>query len=209
MTRHVVVKQPECIQIKPCNSEHRNLKQHDSQIDMVPWIQSSNNNVHSYAQKSDVDYNDDDDDDDHADNCNDIHSVSSVSDSYNLRCCLLSACCESCTCFTIPRKCDTIYYALQKHTKYCPSGCPTIVPKPEEEEWNLPPEKNARSFAMCQCCYSPGGIICMKYLDILCCPLCPMWDICKGCDYGYRRFRIQVILDRYKDSHKRRYIPCI
>ncbi|KAK4471292.1 hypothetical protein MN116_004733 [Schistosoma mekongi] len=212
MISQIVTKQPESIQIKLHNIDYEDMNQHNSQIDITPRTHSSNN-VHNYNQQSDADYNIDDDDDNDVDNSSeeeDINSIySQITSIDNIRCCLMSACCETCTCCTMPQKCDTIYYTIQNCTKSCPNGCPTIVPKPEEEEWNFLPKVNARNFAMCHCCYSPGGIMFMKYLDILCCPLCPMWDICKGCDYGYRRYRIQVILDRYKDSHRRRYIPCI
>ncbi|CAH8536689.1 unnamed protein product [Heterobilharzia americana] len=180
-------------------------------IKIEPWDETSSN-VHNSIQQSNS-YIDDDDDDEEEEEEEEEEdssdSLTSKSDLTDLRCCLLSACCETCTCCTMSKQYDSIYYRIQNLTKSCPNACPSIVPKVEEEEWKYPSNRNAREYAMCQCCYSPSGIICMKYLDILCCPLFPIWDMFKGCDYGYRRFRIQAILDRYKDSHKQRYITCI
>lgn len=123
----------------------------------------------------------------------------------DLRCCLLCACFEPCTCCVMPKHCDKLYYSLQHRTEKCPSGCPTIVPRPDEEEWKLPGGK-AREFACSSCCYSPGGIVCLKYWDCLCCPLCPMWDLLKAVDYGYRRYRVQLVLHRYRDARTKKYI---
>ncbi|CAH8846003.1 unnamed protein product [Trichobilharzia szidati] len=217
---NVIVKQPKSFRIamfqhgyKTKAAAHTDNNNSNKEELTGPWGQLCSSNVHNSVQPTDS-HDDDDDDDDGEDtesseDSDDDGAEDDVGDSTDLRCCLLSACCETCTCCKMPRKCDTLYHYLQLMTKSCPGGCPTIVPKQEEEEWNYPKYKGASEFAICQCCYSPGGIICMKYLDVLCCPLCPLWDLCKGFDYGYRRFRIQVILDRYKDSQKRHYITFI
>ncbi|VDP70800.1 unnamed protein product [Echinostoma caproni] len=131
-----------------------------------------------------------------------------TTDPDELRCCLLCSCFEPCTCCVIPKHCDRLYYTIQRSTEHCPSGCPTIVPRPAEEEWKMP-GGNAREFACSPCCHSPGGIMCLKYWDCLCCPICPMWDLCKGLDHGYRRYRVQLVLHRYRDSRKKKYISLI
>ncbi|KAA3674849.1 uncharacterized protein DEA37_0008369 [Paragonimus westermani] len=141
-------------------------------------------------------------------NENDKSSSSSTEDSLRLRCCLLSACCECCVCLDMPKSYDRLYYDIQRRTAHCPNGCPTIVPRPDEEEWNLPGGYGG-VYACSSCCKHPGWLICLKYIDCVCCPLCPMWDICRGLDEGYRRFRVQLIIERYRDSHKRRYITCV
>ncbi|CAH8628421.1 unnamed protein product [Dicrocoelium dendriticum] len=129
-------------------------------------------------------------------------------DQQELRCCLMCACFECCACCDVPNSYDAVYYAIQRQTQQCPNGCPTIVPRPEEEEWTMP-SGYGKEFACSPCCGDPGCIICLKYADCLLCPLLPLWDICKGIDHGYRRFRVQLILDRYADSHKKRYISCL
>nr|CAH8845978.1 unnamed protein product [Trichobilharzia regenti] len=220
---NVIVKQPKSFRILMFQHGYKTKAVHTDNKEQLtgPWGQLCSSNVHNSTQPTDSHDDDDDgedtessedsDNDEDGDDEDDgeYDTTTSRSDSTDLRCCLLSACCETCTCCNMPKKCDVLYNHLQIMTKACPGGCPTIVPKQEEEEWKYPRYKGASEFAICQCCYSPGGIICMKYLDILCCPLCPLWDLCKGFDYGYRRFRIQVILDRYKDSQKRHYITFI
>lgn len=137
-------------------------------------------------------------------------SSSSSSDSSQIKenkCCNFCACFESCSCGKCPTFFDKLYYKLQTKIENCPSGCPSIIPRKEDEEW-LFGNRKASEFA-CYCCITRGCIVCLKYLDCLCCPLCPIWDMCKGCDFGYRRFRIQLILHRYHDSKKKCYIPCV
>ncbi|BHF65005.1 hypothetical protein SprV_0200801400 [Sparganum proliferum] len=94
---------------------------------------------------------------------------------------------------------DAVYYRLQDCIEQCPTGCPTCIPRRNEEEWRFP-QLFGQRYAMCYCCTRPGGIILTKYLDCILCPLCVVWDTVKGADYGYRRFRVQARIHRHYES---------
>ncbi|VDL98634.1 unnamed protein product [Schistocephalus solidus] len=115
-------------------------------------------------------------------------------------CCLFCSCLECIPFCRMPVKpFDAVYYRLQSCIEHCPTGCPTCIPKQHEEEWRFP-QLFGQRYAMCYCCTRPGGIILIKYLDCILCPLCVIWDTVKGADYGYRRFRVQARIHRHYES---------
>ena len=119
------------------------------------------------------------------------------------KCCLFCACFECCLCFHLPGSfiCDKIYYKLQNKIDGCPTACPTLIPRSVEEEWRFKGGYGSR-FAICECCASPGCIICLKCTDTILCPLCTLWEIVKGIDFGYRRFRIQAYIYRHYEAER-------
>ncbi|VEL40560.1 unnamed protein product [Protopolystoma xenopodis] len=128
------------------------------------------------------------------------------------RCCLFCACFNACMPRRVPERLlsvsDAVYSTCQHSQAGCPEVCPTCVPRVGDEEWRRPREM-APQFACCRCCGQPDGIVCLRYLDMVCCLCCPLWDVIKGCDYGYRRFRVQMVLDRHNDAQKREYGGCV
>nr|CDS27229.1 conserved hypothetical protein [Hymenolepis microstoma] len=119
----------------------------------------------------------------------------------DMKCCLFCACFECCFCWNFPGKkyYDKAYYKLQSKIDGCPMACPTLIPRSLDEEWRFNGKYGGR-FALCECLASPQYIVCLKYLDVILCPICDVWDILKGIDFGYRRFRIQAYIHRYHEA---------
>lgn len=119
------------------------------------------------------------------------------------KCCLCCACFECCLCFHLPCSpiCDKMYYKFQRKIDGCPTACPTLIPRSVEEEWRFKGGYGSR-FAICECCASPGCIVGLKWLDTILCPLCAVWEIVKGIDFGYRRFRIQAYIYRHYEAER-------
>ncbi|VDK76782.1 unnamed protein product [Dibothriocephalus latus] len=162
------------------------------------------NNLASTDQSTDdYDSNDDGDTespDDEDDDEEEEEEAEDVAEPNSANCCLFCSFFECITFCQMPKKpFDAIYYRLQAFINQCPTGCPTCIPKRHEEEWRNPKLYGQR-FAMCYCCTRPGGIILIKYLDCILCPLCVIWDTIKGADYGYRRFRVQARIHRHYES---------
>lgn len=120
-----------------------------------------------------------------------------------MRCCLFCACFECCFCCKFPGKrlYDKVYYKCQTKIDGCPMACPTLIPRSVDEEWRFKGKYGGR-FALCECLASPQYIVCLKYLDVILCPIFDVWDILKGIDFGYRRFRIQAYIHRHHEAEK-------
>ncbi|GAA47293.1 hypothetical protein CSKR_203412 [Clonorchis sinensis] len=201
-------------EIKEKSKKLRKQPKEDSRLITEEYnvVQRNTSQARSDTESSSSDDSSDEDDESSPASSGDTTSDSGTKDipvkESGLRCCLLCACSECCVRRNCPERWDKLYYLLQKQSQHCPNGCPTIVPRPEEEDWKQPGGHGSK-YACCSFCGHPGCIICLKYTDCLLCPIFPVWECCKGIDDGYRRYRIQLRLHRYRDSHKKRYLVLV
>ncbi|VDD80038.1 unnamed protein product [Mesocestoides corti] len=161
-------------------------------------VPSDEGSDESGDDSSDLDESDDDESEDES---GDETDESPRSLERKRKCCLCCACFECCVCFRIPCRYpfDAVYHAFQRKIDGCPVACPTLIPRSVEEEWRFKGGYGAR-FAICESCSSPECIVCLKWFDTLLCPVCALWEIVKGIDFGYRRFRIQAYIHRHHEA---------
>lgn len=154
----------------------------------------------NYARRPPSSDSDDSDSDDKSEDALD-YDENGVRINGARNCCMFCACLEKCSCFEIPGVdfLDAYYDRLQERIDECPVACPTLIPRRVEEEWRFKGGYGAR-FALSECCSSPECIICLKWFDTICCLCCAVWEMIKGMDFGYRRFRIQAYIHRHNES---------
>ncbi|KAM7538362.1 hypothetical protein Aperf_G00000070595 [Anoplocephala perfoliata] len=170
------------------------------------WDNECTKPVIRNVNKSNISSNDEDDEDTDSDEDSEEDTGDegeSEAQEKDYRCCLFCACFECCFCCRVPGKkhCDKVYYGCQRKIDDCPMACPTLIPRSVEEEWRFKGKYGGR-FALCECLASPQYIVCLKFLDAILCPICDVWDIVKGVDFGYRRFRIQAYIHRHYEAER-------
>ncbi|KAH9282544.1 hypothetical protein ECG_04281 [Echinococcus granulosus] len=179
-----------------------------------PLVEDRNNSRRNYDdddddddtdKSSDSDKSSESDESSHSDSSDDTETEEpeTPSNKRDRKCCLCCACCECLLCFRIPGRfiCDKLYYKIQRKIDGCPIACPTLIPRSVEEEWRFKGSYGAR-FAVCESCASAECVVGLKWLDTIFCPICALWEIVKGIDFGYRRFRIQAYIHRHHEAVK-------
>ncbi|KAL5968459.1 hypothetical protein TSMEX_003814 [Taenia solium] len=176
-----------------------------------PLVEDRNNSRRNYEDEDDdTDDSSDSDESSESDESSDSESSddeetekSEKSFKRDRKCCLCCACCECFLCFRVPGRfiCDKLYYKIQRKIDGCPNACPTLIPRSVEEEWRFKGHYGAR-FAICESCASAECVVGLKWLDTIFCPVCALWEIVKGIDFGYRRFRIQAYIHRHHEGVK-------
>ncbi|KAL5111069.1 hypothetical protein TcWFU_010477 [Taenia crassiceps] len=176
-----------------------------------PLVEDRNNSRRNYEDEDDdTDESCDSDESSESDESSDSESLGdeeaeTLEEPFNQdrKCCLCCACCECFLCFRVPGRFiyDKLYYKIQRKIDGCPNACPTLIPRSVEEEWRFKGHYGAR-FAICESCASAECIVGLKWFDTIFCPICALWEIVKGIDFGYRRFRIQAYIHRHHEAVK-------